>query len=124
MSEEAEKAIRTITFSGKRQDWRMWSKKFMARAVIKNYVNVLKGTITAPRFDATIDVSTKDGKEQQKARNANEIAYSELLLSCDDEVYFEIVCESMTADLPEGCAKTALEQLISKYEPKDSTDLI
>jgi len=51
-AEGSDKAIRIIPFSGKQQDWRMWSKKFLARALMKGYKEVLLGTVQEPTTDA------------------------------------------------------------------------
>ena len=32
-----------LCFSGKQSDWRMWSQKFIARAKIKKYLEILTG---------------------------------------------------------------------------------
>ena len=38
----SEKAIRAITFSGKKNDWRQWSKKFLAVAEKREYRAILE----------------------------------------------------------------------------------
>ena len=43
MTTESEKAIRVLPFSGKREEWNMWSKKFLARAKKLGYRHILKG---------------------------------------------------------------------------------
>ena len=44
MSEE--KSIRIIAFSGKQNDWRVWSQKFLAVAEKRGYRKVLTGALT------------------------------------------------------------------------------
>ena len=39
-----------LLFSGKLDDWRMWSKKFIARASMMNYVDVLLGIEETPEL--------------------------------------------------------------------------
>ena len=43
-----EKTIRVIPFSGKQEEWRMWSRKFLARAKIRGYKEVLLGLVDVP----------------------------------------------------------------------------
>ena len=38
----SEKAIRIVTFTGKRNDWRQWSKKFLAVAERREYRVILE----------------------------------------------------------------------------------
>ena len=44
----SEKTIRIVQFSGKRSDWRMWSKQFLAISAKKRYKDVILGTATVP----------------------------------------------------------------------------
>ena len=39
-----------LQFSGKQEDWRMWSRKFIARASMMNYVDVLLGIEETPEL--------------------------------------------------------------------------
>ena len=41
-----QKTIRITPFTGEKEKWRMWSGKFMARAVIKGYHILLTGDKT------------------------------------------------------------------------------
>jgi len=43
-TEEAEKTIRVIPFSGEHDAWRMWSRRFLARARMRGYKEVLLGS--------------------------------------------------------------------------------
>ena len=38
---DGDKAIRVIPFTGDQKDWRMWSRKFLARADLKGYQGIL-----------------------------------------------------------------------------------
>jgi len=117
---EAEKAIRVIPFNGKHEDWRMWSRKFMARADAKGYKIVLLGNVEVPKDSDNI------GEDQVKAnaRKLNKVAYNDLLLSCNDEVSFGAVDEAVTNDLPNGDAAQAWKNLLAKFEPTTSGNLI
>ena len=45
MADNGEKAIRILQFSGKNADWLMWADKFMARASIRGYEEILVGSV-------------------------------------------------------------------------------
>ena len=119
-----EKAIRVISFTGKLEDWRMWSRKFLARARVKKYKEVLMGTQKVPSHDEDLDLTTEAGKVKQKARTNNDNAYNDLLLSCADEVSFGAVDEAVTDELPDGDACLAWKNLNAKYEPKMAASLV
>ena len=47
MADNGEKAIRFLQFSGNNEDWLMWADKFMARASIRGYEEILVGSVLA-----------------------------------------------------------------------------
>ena len=116
MSEDKgdEKTIRVLNFSGKHEDWDMWSKKFLAMAKRKKYRGVLVGTIKIPKEEGDL---TDEG--QKKARDANERAYSDLILSCSDDISFGLVDNAVTEDNPSGDASYAWKELVEHYDPDE-----
>ena len=40
-ADETHRSIRVIKFSGKEEDWHKWSKRFLAMAIAKGYLEVL-----------------------------------------------------------------------------------
>ena len=48
MGETDEKTIKVLQFSGKEEDWRMWSAKFMARANLRGFAEILNAKKIAP----------------------------------------------------------------------------
>ena len=76
----------------------------------------MEGKDKAPKHDAALDETTADGKKDKQAREANEKAYNDLLLSCEEEVCFGAVDEAITEDLPDGDAKLAWDNLKARYE--------
>jgi hypothetical protein len=52
----------------------MWLRKFLARAKLKKYKDVLTGLEEVPGIDEEFDVATKGGKIKTLARTANDIA--------------------------------------------------
>ncbi len=119
MSEEITKVIRILPFSGKQSDWRMWSKKFLARAKIQGYKDVLTMKVTLSNtvtVGSIIDADVKS--EEEKKLSYNEAAYNDLLLSCQDEVSFGAVEQAVSEEFPDGNCQQAWQNLMSRYEPR------
>ena len=91
----SEKAIRIVTVTGKRNDWRQWSKKFLAVAERREYRVILE-------MDSEKLTMTKD--EQKKM---NSLAYNDLLLAMTDDVIFGLVDEARSTTYRDGDARTA-----------------
>ena len=64
MSDQDEKVIRVLNFSGKQDDWDMWSRKFLAMAYRKKYQGVLTGRTQIPKKSDPL--TTEDEKRQLK----------------------------------------------------------
>ena len=95
MSEE--KLIWIISFSGKRGDWRVWSRKFLAVAEKRGYKKVLTGVLLL--------TSTSSTENKQLGVNA----YNDLLLAMTETISFGLVDESKSAICPDGDARKAWE---------------
>ena len=95
------KTIRVIPFSGKEEDWNRWSKTFMATATVKGYRDVL----------VPIDPDTEAELED------NIQAYNDLILSCQEDIAFGIVYESVSNIFPDGDARVAWTNLKARFEP-------
>ena len=114
-----EKAIRILTFSGKKEDWMMWSDKFMAKSMMKGYDEILDGTMLVPD-----DKTTTLTPSQEEARKLNKMAYNELILACTDKIVFGIVKNAKSDNLKKGDAKLAWDRLKTRYEPNTGTELL
>ena len=95
------KTIRIIPFSGKEQDWNRWSKTFMATATAKGYREVLKPT----------------DEDEDVEEELNVQAYNDLILSCQEDISFGIIDESISETFPDGDARLAWKNLCNKFEP-------
>ena len=91
-NDEAVKTVCIIPFSGKDKDWNRWSKTFLAIATTRQYKNEL----VPP--DNYVSIPMK-----------NDLAYNDLLLSCQEEIIFGIIDEA------DGSAKEAWEGLKNKF---------
>ena len=67
MSATKETTIRILEFSGKEEDWTMWSLMFMAKATKCKYIDVLLGDLTPPVSTRILDVMKADEKALQDA---------------------------------------------------------
>ena len=94
------KTIQIVTFSGMRNYWRQWSKKFLAVAEKREYRALLQ---TDP--DA-MDVKSEETKKM------NSLAYNDLLLAITDDVSFGLVDEASSSTFPEGDVRTAWGKLM------------
>ena len=112
--------IKIAPFSGKQNDWAIWKEKFIARARRKGYKEVLIGKKAVP--PDSVEIETKDEK---LLRDANNVAYEDLILLIDGEqaagrVAFNIVRGAKTSDLKDGDASLAWKRFSDKYEPKSA----
>ena len=110
MSEE--KAIRIIAFSGKRSDWRVWSRKFLAVAEKRGYKKILTGTLVL--------LSTSSDDDKQLGVNA----YNNLLLAINESISFGLVDESISSAYPDGDAGKAWKKLMNQYESQTSASKV
>ena len=124
-----DKAIRVIAFSGKQVDWTVWEEKFLAKANSKGYRKVLLGAEVAPSDSQEFDESTAEGRTMKRIREANESAYTDLILSIDGStatgrVAFNLVRLSKTENLAYGDARMAWLKLQNKYATKSAPTLM
>ena len=85
------RTIQIVQFSGKRLDWRMWSKQFLAMSGKKKYKDVLTGKTAVPVATAVINLTNDPGKAELKAREDNEAAYHDLILANPNKVAFNLI---------------------------------
>ena len=95
------KTIRFIPFSGKTEDWNRWSKTFLATATAKGYREVIKPNDPSTKAEPDLNIQV----------------YNDLILSCQDDITFGIVDESISSDFPEGDARLAWKNLQDRFEP-------
>ena len=119
-----EKSIRIVQLSGKKKEWRMWSKQFLAVAGKRDYKEIIEGTELVPKKSDTLDLSTDEGKKKMRARKANDNAYHDLVLANQNPVAFNLVDKAISTDLPDGDAKMAWDSLKKKYESKTPSTMV
>ena len=116
--EGTEKSVRIIPFSGKKSDWRIWSRHLLAVAGKKKYKNILLGIDSVPSDNKILDESKKSDIEKIKAIKANGEAYNDLVLANSEVKPFDIVDISVTKKLPDGDAHLDWRRLNEKYKSK------
>ena len=91
MSEEngKELSLRYLPFKGKKDEWEMWSAKFLSKARKKRYIKILTGE-TAVVFE---DKDNKTTEEIAKEK-LNDEAYDDLITSMEDKVAFNKVLQA------------------------------
>lgn len=136
MSDKGEKSIKVIYFTGKQGGWRVWNRKFMARANRCGYKKMLEGTLKIPTQHTINLIEAKDeadytaaDKKNLELFKLNEKAYEDLLLSIDGEsksgkVAFNLVDNAVTPENPDGNCKIAWDRLVNKYAPKTAPSYI
>jgi gag-polypeptide of LTR copia-type len=121
----SETTIRTITFSGKKEDWRMWSRRFEAFAETRGYSDALTTELAhLPKDGDVLDPTEATYEEKKNARKINREAYGALILACTDKTSFGAIDEARTDDNPKGVAHKAWKSLKERFEPEDQTSEI
>ena len=87
-----EKTVRILGFDGHQENWYMWSRKFLAYARMKGYVDVVLGTVQVDK--ASVDLSHTQNpiianKLKIRARNAE--AYNALVMAIEETDAFYCV---------------------------------
>ena len=102
----------------------MWSDKFLAKASILGYSEILLGDTEIPMDSEVIDVSTAEGRLKDKAQKANKQAFNDLLMAMQENIGFSIVRESKTGKVKEGDAKLAWLNLKKRYQPNTNANRV
>ena len=129
-----EKTLRVIEFSGKKSDWKIWSRKFLARGNKRGYKEIIEGKISIPSkalydaMKAKIDPTPSDEKNIKNYEKSIS-AFEDLILSINGEskagrVAFDLVDGCNTLSNPDGDVKLAWTRLVHKYEPKTAPSYI
>ncbi len=113
-----ERSIKIIPFDGKDGDWREWSAKFLAKANLHGYKDVLLGNIKVPP-----EKKETLRENEAMAREFNMNAYSNLILSCKG-VPFSIVEGTVSKDMPSGDARLAWQRLKDRYQVENMASLV
>ena len=122
MSELEEKTPRYV-FSGMAKDYPTWSTKYIARANMKKFADILTKKVvlrTKDEIDAETNETVKSKDEDIVGMNLK--AYSDMLLSVNTETpdgndAFDLITSTVDEDYPDGNAYEAWEKLRLEMEP-------
>ena len=99
-----DKSVKIITFSGKKADWKFWSKKFCSYVHIKGGEPVWDAKAEdIPKDSEVIDISNDDGKAKAKLKSLNKSMMGLLNLCLsngtdEEEKAFDIVTLAADSD--------------------------
>jgi hypothetical protein len=82
-----------------------------------------------PKTDEDYDLESEEGKKLSIAPEANELAYSKIILSIDNKssngkVVFNLLKGCKNKDYADGNASMAWERLRNKFEPTSAPSLV
>jgi len=88
------KSVKIIYWSGKEEDWSMWSTKFKMRGIARGYGDILTGDKQEKTKDEIFAITDNDlkKKELEIKKSARE-GYMDLVMSMQDIKSFNIVKE-------------------------------
>ena len=73
MSNTEKESICIKAFSGKHDEWQVWSAKFLARARRKGYKEILTSDVDVPEDEESFDKTTEEGKRKKRLQELNKI---------------------------------------------------
>ena len=102
--EEGSFSVKALPWSGKQEDWPMWSTKFLMRGISRGYEAILEGRVQVLSDEVDIDKlrnpedNTKYATAEQKRtvlrwRQLNKEGYVDLIMSMSDVRSFNLVRE-------------------------------
>jgi hypothetical protein len=69
-------AIRLIPFCSKVEEWPIWSKRFLAKAKLYTFKDLLLGKLSIPKVDEEINETSDIGKKESMVIKLNDILLS------------------------------------------------
>ena len=119
-----DKTLKLPRFSGKQEDWQIWSERFLIRAKRKGYKDLLTEKVKIPT-DSETSTDARIADELDELRELNELAFEEIEMGMDTDkktgrVAFDYVRLSKTNDNTEGNCKLAWDRLKMKFESKQA----
>jgi hypothetical protein len=120
--ETSEVLVRALPFSGKPEEWGVWSDKFLSIAQAKGYVKALyPGDVLPASADVTLDETVDADKLAQKALDRNYNAMSALTMAISDYPVGKSYLErGKTAAFPPGVARVIWAKLVAKHVPTNT----
>jgi gag-polypeptide of LTR copia-type len=122
-------SIHVVVFSGKKEDWETWKEKFMVKASMRGYEEILLGEVGIPKTHKEDGTKVTLSSDDQAIANANKKCFGDLVLSIDcttaaGKVAFAMIKATKTKTNPSGDLRAAYLRLKSKYEPSTTPQLM
>jgi hypothetical protein len=122
-------SIQVLRFSGKKDEWPIWSEKLLTKAKCSGYKDVLLGNIDIPKSGEEINEKTEEEKVLINNANLNEMAYTELILSIyvrrsSGKVMFRIIKGFKSRNYTDGNSALAWDKLKKKFDPVSALSLV
>jgi hypothetical protein len=73
-------AIRILSFTAKKEEWSIWSEKFLSKARISGIKDILLGRVAIPKTNEENNDKTDEGKSNLKISDLNELDCTKLTL--------------------------------------------
>jgi ligand-binding sensor protein len=94
-------------FFWEKDQWPIWSAKFLAKAKHSGFKDVLLGKVNIPKSDEEVNKRLKKERILMKNSDLNEMAYTELILSIEvrrrsGKVMFVIIKGRKSRDYTDG----------------------
>ena len=90
----------------------------------KKYKEVITGKMVVSDISTILDISNDADNLLLKAREYNDSAYHDLILTNQNKVAFNIIDKVVTKELPDGDAGLAWRKLSAKYDSKSSVKVV
>ena len=120
MTIDSSKSVSLPAFTGEKDDYAMWQRKFNSYAVIKNFSQALKKDFKLPAKPEGSSLS----EEEKKAVEKNELAIARLTMSFMTDEDMQIIEQSATEDYLEGIARVVMKELQDHHRPMDRLAVI
>ena len=123
MSEEKDdlKSIKVYKFNNTKENWHEFALKLIVISDSRDSYGIIDGSVSPPDEKETITVMTEDKgdilkvkKDKLKARAANTLGYSDLVMSTEG-ISLNIVANATSDELTKGDLKKAWERLQRRW---------
>ena len=112
MTTNSVKTVSLPAFTGEKDDYAMWQRKFNSYAVIKIFAQALKKDFKLPD-----DPEGYLSEKEKKAVEMNELAIACLTMSFMTDEDMQIIEQSATEDYPLGIARVVMKELQDLHRP-------
>ena len=117
---DATRPIKTIPFTGKKEDFFLWSARFLAYCTCNKCKKILLGEQQVPTDAEYAALATTDPTHDEKVeiKKSNDLAIILLTMSMNDAVSYAAIHNSITSDYKDGNATVAWKNLNNVFKPK------